>query len=308
MAIPVPSVGTWELDGVVFDGTDDVNGFAYVVQTVKGWPGSSSRRPDQAPRPNGNGSYRGPNYRGSRVIGLTGLAQTRSRAARDQLSDSLAGLCRAATPLFPLVRHENTRSLQCFVELNDTIDVTELPDGFTVTFDIQLIANDPRKFSTQLKHDETTLAQDPADGILWDGTGGGTGTEWQGPATAPNTGLVYQATAGAPGQLVMENDGTDDAPIIFTIRGPSTGTLPNPSLMEVGTGNTITYGGVLVPGDELTIDTGTGLVRLNGAAGAGQLSRADLFEIGPRSTSVVLFSAGGPAPGAIAEADWRDSY
>lgn len=307
MAIRIPSVGTWELDGIVFDGNDDVNGFAFAVQSSSGWVGSASRRPDQVARPNGNGAYRGPNYRGSRVVDLKGIAQTQTRAGRDELSDRLAGLCRDSFALFPLVRHEATRSLQLFVELNDSIEVTELPDGYTVTFDMQLVASDPRKFSTQLQHDDTELAQDPADGVLWNGTPGNTGTEWNGP-DAPYPGLVYQSTAGVPGLLVMENPGTDSAPIIFTIHGAPANVLVQPTLIEQGTGNTITYGGNLVPGDVLTIDTGTGLVRLNGSAGAGQLARADLFEIPARSTSTVQFTASGPAPGAIAAADWRAAY
>lgn len=301
------SRNTWELDGLSFNTGYNGEGFRYLVKTVKGWAGSAQRRPDQAARPNGNGNYRGPNYRGARIVELDGIAQTRVRSARDQLSDSLAGLCASPFALYPLVRHEATRSLQCFGELNDQVDIVELPDGHTVAFSIQFIANDARRFSTQLQHDDTELAQDPSDGVLWNGTPGNTGAEWNGPAS-PITGLVYQSTGGTPGLLVMDNPGTDSAPIIFTITAPPSNVLVQPTLIEQGTGNTITYGGVIVPGDVLSVDTGTGLVRLNGAAGAGQLSRADLFEIPARSTSVVQFTASGPAPGATAAADWRAAF
>lgn len=306
----LPAVGpVWSLDGVTFnDGPHADTGFSYLVKTSKGWRGSPTRRPDNAARPNANGLYRGPNYAGGRVVELDGIAQAGSRYDRDGLCDTLEGLCGDPFALYDLVRQEPSRSLKLRVELNAGVSVLELPDGVTVAFNVQLLAIDGRKFDTQTEQASTTLAQAPLDGVLWNGTPGTTGTEWQGPATDPNTGLVYQASAGTPGLLVCRNDGTQPAPIIFTITCGPSNTLVRPTLIDTATGSVIQYAGTLVPGDVLTVDTGTGLVRLNGAAGAGQLARADYFDIPARSSSVVQFTAAGPSPGSTAKAEWHSAY
>lgn len=307
MTLPAFTKNTWELDGITFNTGPNESGFAYLVKTSKGWKGAPARRPQLADRPDAHGSYRGPNYQASRVIQLTGIAQCSRRADRDALTDSLEGLCRDPYTLFGLTRHEFDRSLTAWVELNDTIDVTELPDGCTVLFDIQLVASDPRKFSSAIKTAETGIAQAPLDGILWNGTPGNTGIEWSGP-DMPVTGLVYQASSGVSGVLALDNEGTAETPILFTINGPATGTLPNPTITDTGRGYVISYGGTLVNGDVLTIDTGTGEVTLNGSSASGQLTRADLFDIPAGDTVVIQFSASGPADSAVLTARWSDAY
>lgn len=299
---------TWSLDGLTFnDGLHPGTGFSYLIQTTKGWRGSAAVRPDNAPRPNTNGLYRGPNYTGGRVVELGGIAQCEDKGQRDALCDSLEGLCRDPFSLFDLVRNEPSRALKLRVELNAATIVTELPDGFTVSFNLQLLAIDGRKFGTQLQTVSTTLAQAPTDGVLWNGTPGNTGTEWNGP-TAPVTGLVYQSSGGSPGTLVINNPGTEGTPVIFTITCGPSNTLIQPTLIDQASGSVIAYNGTMIPGDVLTVDTGTGLVTLNGAAGAGQLSRADLFDIPAGTTSTVQFTAAGPSPGSIAAAAWYPAY
>jgi hypothetical protein len=242
------------------------------------------------------------------VIQLIGIAQCSTRSDRDALSDSLAELCRDPDALFALTRVEHTRSLTAWVELTDTVDVVELPDGFTVAFNIQLVAADPRKFSSVVKSAQTGIAQAPADGVQWNGPASPfTGTEWNGPAV-PFTGVVWQASSGVSGTLHLTNDGTADTPILFTIEGPVTGTLPNPTITDTGRGYVITYGGTLVPGDVLTIDTATGNIELNGSSASGQLTRADLFDIPARGSVVIQFSASGPADTAVLTAQWSDAY
>jgi len=308
VSFPAFSVNTWSLDGVSFNTGPDGFGHAFLVKSSKGWKGSAPARPDQTLRPNADGAYRGPNYRGPRVIELDGVAQCAGRADRDALCDRLEGLMADHDSLYDLVRNEYSRSLKCRVERQAAISVTELPDGVTVLFNIQVVASDGRKFSTTQQSAQTTLAQDPADGILWDGTPGAQGTEWQGPATAPNTGLVYQSTAGSPGVLVITNNGTSPTPVRFTITTPPGQSMPMPQLIVAATGDTIAYNGTMAAGSTLTVDTGTGLVLLNGATGTGQLSRADFFEVPPKTTYIVQFTAGGPAPGATASAVWADAY
>lgn len=307
MALPAVNPA-WQLDTVAMnDGLHADTGFSYLVKTSKGWRGTPAKRPDSAPRPNAGGLYRGPNYDGGRVVELEGIAQCESPYDRDSLCDSLEGMFRGPFALADLIRHERSRSLKLRVELNAATVVTELPDGLTVTWNAQLLAIDGRKFDTTLQSATTLLAQAPADGVLWNGTPGNTGTEWNGPAS-PATGLVYQSSAGTPGLLSVANHGTAPAPVIFTITCGSSNTLIQPTLIDSVTGSVIKYAGTMVPADVLTVDTGTGLVALNGAAGAGQLARADLFEVAPGVTTSVQFTAAGPSAGSTARADWHDAY
>lgn len=307
MALPALSASNWELDGIAFNMGDDVNGFSYAVKTSKGWVGPPPRRPDHTNRPDTNGSYRGPNYQGSRVIELEGIAQCARRVDRELLADTLAGLCRDANVLYALSRTEYGRTLRAYVEMYDA-DVREMPDGVSLFFNLQLIASDPRKYSTTFKVGTTGIAQAALDGVQWDGPAlPATGVEWDGPAL-PITGVVWQASSGVSGVLELDNDGTAPTPVLFTITAPVVGTLINPTITDTGRGYVITYGGTMVPGDILTIDTSTGLIQMNGTSAAGQLSRADLFEIPARSSVVIQFSASGPADTAQLTATWADAY
>lgn len=307
MGLP-PMPYSWTLDGVSFDTGDDADGNSYAVLTSKGWPGSPPARPDLQPRPSGPGAYRGANYDGPRIVELDGVAQAQSRAAREVLADNLAGLCRDPDALYPLVRNELSRSLSLTVERQGAVDVTEQPDGVTLTFNILLIANEPRKFSTEVKQAITGIAQAALEGVQWDGlTLPATGTIWNGPAI-PITGLAWQASSGTSGVLNLNNDGTQPTPILFTITAPLSGTLPMPTLTDVTNGNVISYAGTMAAGDVLVIDTKTGNCLLNGYPVGGAFARSEFFEIPARSSIQVQFSAGGPADTAQLKAEWSDAF
>jgi hypothetical protein len=115
-------------------------------------------------------------------------------------------------------------------------------------------------------------------------------------------------STGVPGTITLDNAGITDAPILFIVDGPSSGSLVNPTITNVDTGQTITYGGTLLPGDQLVINTGTGLVRLDGADVGGLLTSAQLFEIPPQSSVTVQFIAQGGSPTAQLTAQWADTY
>jgi len=307
MSFPVFTTATWTLDGISFNTGPDAQGFAYLVQKSIGWAGSAPARPDLVDRPTTSGSYRASNYYGSRVVELVGEAECLNWADRDALSDSLAGLCPDPDTLYSLTRTERTRTLSLSVERTGKVEVTEFPDGYTVGFNIQLVASEPRKFSTTIKAAMTQIAQAALLGVEWDGSSGSvTGVEWDGPS-APVTGVVWQASSGGSGFIDLDNAGTSRTPVLFTITGPTSGTLPMPTISDTR-GNVITYSGSLAPGDVLTIDTATGLCLLNGSSVGGLMSRSAFFEIPPRTTLSVGFSASGPADTASLLAQWQDAY
>lgn len=306
--MPFPTLPTtWELDGLFINtGPDGGLGFAYLAD-VKGWRGSPPSRPQVTNRPTSSGAYRSSNYYAPRIVEFDGVAQAPTRDLREIMSDGLAGLCADPDLQYQLVCNERTRSLYTYVERQGTIDVVDLPDGFTVRFNFQLIATDPRKFSTLVKSASTSIAQAALEGVQWDGPAvPTTGTQWNGPAV-PITGVVWQASSGISGIMALDNEGTASAPIQFTITAPATGTLVQPSITDITNGHALTYTGTLIPGDVLTVDTATGLVLLNGVAAGGQMI-GDLFEIPRLSTIQVQFAAAGPADTAQLSAVWSDAY
>lgn len=299
---------TWELDGLSFNTGPDSRGYSFHVKTARGWDSGLPPRPRLSDRPNGNGSYRASNYRGSRVIELDGLARAASRLEREDLMATIAGVCLDPQTLYTLTKTTRARTLTLFAELTSEPAITPMPDGLTCAFNIQLVAADGRKYSTEVKSAQAMLAQASVQGVQWDGPGPSvSGVEWGGPGPSI-TGVVWQASSGTGSTIGLDNDGTAAAPILFTFTAPVTGTLPQPTVSRLDTGETIAYSGTLVPGDVLTVNTGTGLALLNGVPVRGLFSRFELFEIAPRSATSVQFSAGGPADTATMLAQWSDAY
>lgn len=293
---------TWTLDGTSWNTGPDGDGNSLLVQSVTGWDASLPPRPDIAARTNASGAYRGPNYRGPRIVEIRGKAEATSPQARQALKDRLTALCPDPDTLYPLVETEFGRSLTLWVELNDTVDATPRPDGLTLDVNLQLIAPDGVKYTADHAPVSTGLATPADGGVAWNGTPSVTGgTEWNGvlPVTG---GLVYQSGAGEGGVLQLTNAGTADAPIMFTIT--PAGSVTNPVITNKTTSQRIAYTGVLA--DALTIDTGTGRVTIGDINVGGALSDADFFYVPAGSSLEVLFTASGGA--AVLTAVNADAY
>lgn len=307
MNLPVFTKDNWTLDGLAFNAGPDGRGFSYIVKQHSGWTDSPEPRPDYNDRPSGDGSYRSANYSGARVVTLKGIGRCATRADRDALADSLAGLCRDRNTLYSLVRNEFSRSLSCLMERQSRTVIRETA-ACEVTFDIQLIGPDPRKYSTTVNEAFTGIAEAALEGVQWDGPAlPATGTLWNG-AAIPVTGLQWQASSGSSGALVLTNAGPESTPIYFTVTAPPAATLAMPTITDVTHGNVLTFNGTMAAADVLVLDTKNGNTLLNGVPAGGQLSRSDFFSIPAGETITVQFSAGGPANGAQLKAEWSDAY
>lgn len=278
----------WELDGTSWNSGADGNGFRLLVERATGWTSSSPPRPDVQPRPNTDGGYRGPNYRGARIVELQGKAEAPTAAAREALADQLAALCSDANTLYPLTRHERTRDLTLWVELNDIIAVTERPDLLTLDVNLQLIAVDPVKYTDDNPTRTTGLASGAPGGVLWNGSPSVTGgTEWGGSPTLTG-GLIYQSGNSDGGTITLTNTGTAWAPIRFVLT-PIGGSLGTPTLTNVATGERITYGGTFT--GILKINTGSGLTTLDDVDVGPLLTETDFFLVPPQGSIDVVFTA-----------------
>lgn len=278
----------WELDGTSWNTGPDAAGNRLLVERATGWTSSAPPRPSVQPRPTASGAYRGPNYRGPKIVELAGKAEAVTPQARETLADQIAALCLDPDTLYPLTRHEHARTLTMWVQLNDVVSVVERPDGLTLDVNVQVIAADPTKYSPANASQSTGIAMAAEGGIAWNGSPSVTGgVEWNGSPTVTG-GLIYQDGAGDSGTIVLANTGTAWAPITFTITPESS--VTNPSIANVDTGERITYGGVVT--SVLTINTGTGRTELAGGLNVGgALTSADFFLVPPRSSIRVVFSA-----------------
>lgn len=304
----LPAIGdSWSLDGFSFNTGADVRGYSLTAK-AKGWDSGRPARPQLTERRNGDGAYRGPNYRGPKVVELTGWARARSKAARELLMNELSTVCADPNTLYPLTKTTRAHTLTAYVELTDSVVVTPLPDGLTVEYNIQVVSPDGRRYSTLLKSAQATLAQSTVLGTQWNGPApGSTGVQWNGPGPA-TTGTVYQASSGTGSVIALDNAGTAPAPILFTVNAPSAGTLPGPAITNTDTGETLAFSPTMIPGDVLTINTGTGLALYNGVPLRGAFGRFEPFEIPKSSAIAVQFSAAGPADTASLLAQWSDAY
>lgn len=288
MATHFPALAVWwELDGYSWNTGPDSAGNSLLVQSVTGWTGSAPPRPNSAPRPTAAGAYRGPNYKGAKVLELVGKAEAASWALREELADRISALCADPDTLYPLTRHEHSRTLTMWVELNDAIAVTERRDGRTLDINAQFLAVDPVKYTPDNAAQVTGLAADAVGGVAWNGTLPVTGgLEWN--ATLPITGgVVWESGAGSSGTVVLTNSGGAYAPVRLTIT-PTT-TVTNPTVVVVSTGERITYGGTIT--QTLTIDTQSGRVLLGEVNVGAALTDADFFFVPPRSSITLAFSA-----------------
>lgn len=122
-------------------------------------------------------------------------------------------------------------------------------------------------------------------------------------------GLVYPLTyglsygaAGNPGQIVLANDGTADAPILFTVTPPAAGGF------EISAaGQRLTY--PVTTAETLTIDTGAGTVLAQGTADRrANLTNADWIQVPAGGSITVQFTSLGAYDGAATlAASWRSA-
>lgn len=107
---------------------------------------------------------------------------------------------------------------------------------------LQFCATDPRIYSAELDSQTVNLPSGTA-GLAW-------------PATWP---AVWTVSTDS-GSLYVENVGNFSSPWTATITGPCV----NPSIRNVTDGTSLTFNITLVDGDELTLDSSTRRVVLNG--------------------------------------------
>lgn len=281
-----PTTGT--LDGLSFGTGADASGWSLVVNQWDGWDDPSPAPADHEDKPNASGAFRGPNFRKSKPMQLICTGHSESVLTRSELIRKIAAICGDPDTLYPLTRAEPGLSLTIWVELDGMIKINRRPDGKHVVVTIPLKAADGQKYSPDNPASTTGLASPPGDGILWNGTPGNTGIEWNGTgiAGAAITGLVWQSSPGSPGVMRLINLGTRSAPIRFTFSA----TVTDPQIDCVQTGQRIKWIGT-VSGQSLLVDTKTMRATIDGVNVSPLLVNSDRIVVPPNSSIDIAYSA-----------------
>lgn len=277
----------------------DSSGVSRIATDLEGWLGTPKLRTAYTPLPFAAGSIYSPAYADQRVLVLDGVIAGSDEAVLIRALRSLNGLCSDPSQLYTLQVDDAAGSLFCLVQRSTEI-LSKLVNPVSAMFSVSLTAPDSRLLDIHPQTASTPMAQPGNGGVPWNGPTGSTGTRWNGPAGT--TGISY-GQPGPTGIVTVDNTaGTAPADVLLTIQGPA----KNPTIIT--TAGTIVYGGVLASSDVLVINTGTGLVMLNGANRRNLLTRAGFFQIPAGQTLGISFSADLQNNTATLTAQWRTSY
>lgn len=288
----------WHVDGWSGNYIDD-NGVDWVVNDDKGWFDPVGERVFDSDKPTGDGTYSAESFDTARVITLTGYARAPNAVAADNARNQFNALLKRGH-LHQLVVEEPVTDKTAYVKRVDGNLRNTRPNQFD--FQLIMLAPDPQKYAATVSTVSTGLAQDAPGGIQWNGSAGSTGIQWGGPTGS--TGVQYQTGSGVTGVMQLLNEGTGDAPVRFVITGPVT----TPSIVNTGTGETLTYGGTIATGQTLVIDTGTGEVTLDGADRRSFLTAVDFFLLPPGEITEVAYRSPSPSPTAQLSAIWQYAW
>lgn len=264
--MPVGEVPRWHLDWLSLGGRGviDQSNVQWILMDQTGFWDSPDVRLDVTDRSNSHGSYVGPIHYKERVITLKGRAFCEDATTLRQYWTLITGLCADPNASYRLACDSEIGTLECSVRRDGAVLTTPNPTLNTNSFDfsVQLIAPDPRKYSSQWRTMRAALpSATTGDGLLFD------------EGSAPNKGLNFNApdmlTFGmqnASGLLQLVNAGTAPTAPIYELYGP----LSTPTLTATPTGATqafqMTYNGVLGDGEVVRIDPSMPSVLLGGTA------------------------------------------
>jgi len=279
LQLPVYTVDNWSANTV------DDQSVEWWVTTENGWASTPPLRLELANRPQRDGTFDAPSYRGARVITIEGTAIAPDPDARERAKDRLAAVLSngsATTELTVRERHTTRRAL---VRLSAETKVGDLTP-YTFGWSMQLTAPDPIRYGIELHTVSCSLPQ-PGLGISFPIQ------QWPVDFGTPNG-----------GSMSLANSGTVTTRPVWTITGP----CDQPIIRDAGTGRWLGFGLSLYGGDVLVIDVAARTVRLNGASRrAALLPGSTWFGLAPGSTGVGFDALRTDTP-AVLSAAWRDAW
>ena len=292
------------VDGLALNGGTDSFGCDWTLTEQTGWFDTPPIKASRGDRPASRGVSVGPEYKGARVVTFGGELNAPTVATLRVAQRRLGGICQVPDKLYSLVAvEEDGTTLTAAVKLDGAI-LTAPKAWNTVTWSIQLMAPDPRKFGLATAV-STQLAGAGGGGIQWQGPAGATGIQWQGPT--PGTTGTQWGLLGNSGTATLDNSaGTAPADVVATIT--TNEDLLGAALVNAITGETVSYGPTIHAGDTLIFNCATGAVLLNGTNQRPNLARAEFFEVAAGTALPVRFQASAPAPSALMSVAFGPAY
>lgn len=288
---PVPAdAGLWQdsitgPDGTVIAfGQLDADGVAWMRETLSGTGGPDTSG-QVVQRANDHGGYATPQFYGPRMVTLTCRATAPSQVLRDaararlQRAVAIGGTTGGMSTLVydePVPKQQSVRRSGQIVETYPTLA--------TVTFNILLVAPDPRRYATVLQSASVQAAV-TLNGI-----------------TPPLTPPITMPANGKPAVIAAVNNGNFETRPVVQVNGP----IQNPSLTLVDTGQIVSFTGlVLATGQQLIVDFDQKQATLNGALVPADIS-SSWWVLAPGSSTVRL--GGIASSGSGLTVQWRDAY
>lgn len=276
-----PTTLTWR-DLAIGAGTD------YRILSLEGWEEDPPSRYDKQPRARAHGAHPSPVWADERIVTVEGWCW--STTERDRL---LARL-RRATGLSvpgeqPLAIAAAGRTLTAGAQLIRAVPSLLRGQWGVGRFGwlLQWRCPDPLRYGTPV-----TLST----GLPTSGGG----------LTYPLTYPLNYGQLGDTGQLILDNPGTADAPILFAV----TGALPEGYEISAA-GDRLRYPVPVPAGQVLELDTATGTVLVEGTASRrGNLTDADWLTIPAGGSLTVQFTSLGGVydPAARLTATWAETH
>jgi hypothetical protein len=279
LQLPVFTVDSWSTN------TLDDDGVEWWMTTENGWSSTPPVRLDLTNRPQRDGTFDAPSFRGARVITFEGTTIAPDPDSKERAKNRLAAVLADGSALTELTVQERLVTRRAMVRLSAE---TKIADNtpYTFAWSMQVTAPDPIRYGVE---QHTALCGLPQPGL----------------------GIAFPIAAwpldfGSPqdGSMVLSNAGTVTTWPVWTITGPCV----QPVIRNAGTGDSLGFGLPLYGGDVLVVDVAARTIRLNGASRrAALLPGSTWFGLPPGSTGVEFDAQRTDTP-AVLQAAWRDAW
>ncbi|HEX6468497.1 MAG TPA: hypothetical protein VF069_05325 [Streptosporangiaceae bacterium] len=280
LQLPVFAVDGWA------GNTVDDDGVEWWVTTEDGWASSPAIRLALSDRPERDGAFDSPSYRGARVITLEGVAIAPDRISKERAKDRIAAVLADGGGLRPLVVSEPHGTRRALVRLSAETKIADRKAG-VFEFSVQLTAPDPLRYSDGLNAANCPLPSS-SGGVRF-------------PLTFP----LDFGVGSAGGRLVLQNAGTAPTWPFWRIAGP----CRSPVITDTVTGAELVFALDLQAGETLDVDTDARTVLLQGTASrrAALLPSSRWFPLRPGTTQVAFRAAEFDAA-ALLTVEWHDAW
>lgn len=243
--------------------------------TLDGWEDLPDPRQESTARPQAHGRFDAPVFGDARRVLASGRCST--PAERDAVLVELQASFNFNAPdELPLIITLAGRTLTSYARLTRFKPTSDAWGAGFFGWAAEWVCSDPLRYAAAVSVSTSFPAL--AGGLEFDLFTDGT----------TDTGVLEFGVASTAGRVVVTNDGNADVWPQFEIAGPVP--VEGFELVVVGTGERLRYTGDVPAGSRLVLDSGTGVVSIDGYADrSGLLTVRDWFAIPPGGSVEIVF-------------------